>query len=119
MLCATIVLMLLLRMSAADEPDRFVLRRRWPARPWPCIWPARWQAIGRSSDSPASCSPGLLVYDSFTVYFRTLLLFFAVLFADLHADLRHARSRRRRRTFYVLVLGATLGMCLMASANHC
>ncbi len=60
---------------------------------------------------------GLLVFDPFTVYFRSLLLAFAVLFV-LFTRLSGIPDREDGQDFYSLVLGATLGMCLMASANH-
>ena len=59
----------------------------------------------------------MLVYDTFTVYFRTLLLLFAVLFVIFTQHLGHSR-RDDAPDVYALVLGATLGMCMMASANH-
>ena len=53
-----------------------------------------------------------------TVYFRSPAV---VLRRAVHACSRGSRAFRIARTradFYTLVLGATLGMCLMASANH-
>ncbi len=60
---------------------------------------------------------GLLVYDTFTVYFRTLLLLFAVLFA-IFTRISGVPDRDAAPDVYALVLGATLGMCIMASANN-
>jgi NADH-quinone oxidoreductase subunit N len=60
---------------------------------------------------------GLLVYDPFTVFVRSLLLVFVVLFLLL-SRLTHIPDREDAADVYTLVLGATLGMCLMASANH-
>lgn len=60
---------------------------------------------------------GLLIYDKFTAFFRTILLLFAVLFV-LFTRLSGIPDREDGEDFYTLVLGATLGMCLMASANH-
>jgi len=59
----------------------------------------------------------MLVFDSFTVFFRTVLLFFAVVFCLLTL-ITGIPDRRDGADVYSLVLGATLGMCLMASANH-
>ncbi len=60
---------------------------------------------------------GMLVYDAFTAYFRALLLFFGVLFV-IFTQLSGIPDREDAPDFYSLVLGATIGMCLMASANH-
>ena len=60
---------------------------------------------------------GLLVYDWMTVFFRSVLLLFAVLFCVL-TRLSGIPGRENETDFYTLVLGATLGFCLMASANH-
>ncbi len=60
---------------------------------------------------------GMLAYDDFTVYFRILLLTFACLFI-LFTWRSGIPDREDGPDFYTLVLGATLGMCLMASANH-
>ena len=60
---------------------------------------------------------GMLVYDAFTVFMRIFLLIFVVLFAVFTA-LSGIPDKDDAVDFYCLVLGATLGMCLMASANH-
>ncbi len=60
---------------------------------------------------------GMLVYDAFSVYVRSLLLCFAVLFAAF-TWLSGVPDQEEGADFYSLVLGATLGMCLMTSANH-
>jgi NADH-quinone oxidoreductase subunit N len=60
---------------------------------------------------------GMLVYDSFTVFFRMFLLAFAGWFIVL-TRMTGLTDRQDGQDFYTLLLGATLGMCLMASANH-
>jgi NADH-quinone oxidoreductase subunit N len=60
---------------------------------------------------------GMLVYDTFSVYVRSLLLAFAVLFV-IFTKLSGIPDKDDGQDIYSLVLGATLGMCLMASANH-
>jgi NADH-quinone oxidoreductase subunit N len=60
---------------------------------------------------------GMLVYDSFTIYMRLVLLGFAVLFI-IFTKLSGIPDREDAADIYSLVMGATLGMCLMASANH-
>jgi len=60
---------------------------------------------------------GMLVYDSLTVYFRMFLLAFAFWFIIL-VRMTGLADREDGQDFYSLLLGSTLGMCLMASANH-
>jgi NADH-quinone oxidoreductase subunit N len=60
---------------------------------------------------------GMLVYDTFTVFMRAILLLFAVLFF-VFTRLSGIPDKEDGPDIYTLVLGATLGMCLMASANH-
>jgi len=60
---------------------------------------------------------GLIKYDAFTVYFRALLMAFAVLFV-LFTWLSGIPDREDSTDFFTLVFGATIGMCLMASSNH-
>lgn len=67
--------------------------------------------------SPHELFTGLLVYDSFSVSLRILLLLFALLFAGFTRASRVPHEDDATE-FYVLVLGATLGMCLMVSANN-
>ncbi|MFP6612009.1 MAG: NADH-quinone oxidoreductase subunit N [Pirellulales bacterium] len=59
----------------------------------------------------------MLVYDAFTVFFRTFLLLFTVLFIIL-TKLTGIPDSEDGADFYTLVLGAVIGMCLMVSANH-
>jgi NADH-quinone oxidoreductase subunit N len=60
---------------------------------------------------------GMLVYDSMTVFFRMFLLAFALLFIVL-VRITGLADKYDGQDFYTLLLGSTLGMCLMASANH-
>ena len=59
----------------------------------------------------------MLVYDSLTVFFRMFLLAFAFWFVIL-VRMTGLADREDGQDFYTLLLGSTLGMCLMASANH-
>lgn len=116
-LCATIVLMLLLRVfRATAKIDAFYIALIGAAVG---LWfSAPWQRLGSiASLSRQELFTGMLVYDSFTIYFRTILLFFAVLFV-LFTKLSGIPDREDAADFYTLVLGATVGMCLMATANH-
>jgi NADH-quinone oxidoreductase subunit N len=60
---------------------------------------------------------GLLAFDSLTAYIRLLLAGFLVLFI-LFTKVSGIPDSEDGADFYTLVLGSTLGMCLMASANH-
>ncbi|MCE9547341.1 MAG: NADH-quinone oxidoreductase subunit N [Planctomycetia bacterium] len=60
---------------------------------------------------------GMLVYDNFTIFFRGLLLVFAILFI-LFTQVSGIPDRDDAADFYTLVLGSMFGMMLMASANH-
>jgi NADH-quinone oxidoreductase subunit N len=59
----------------------------------------------------------LLVYDRFTVFFRALLIGFAALLVIL-TRLTGIPDAEDSPDFYTMLLGATLGLCIMSSANH-
>jgi NADH-quinone oxidoreductase subunit N len=117
-ICATIVVMLLgriprWRLSAfyvalAGSVVALVL-----AAPW------RYLAAGTEAipHYPAELFTGMLLFDGLTVYFRSVLLLFAILFIVM-TRLSGIPDREDGADFYTLVLGGTLGMCIMASANH-
>jgi NADH-quinone oxidoreductase subunit N len=73
---------------------------------------AAWDGIERQE-----LFTGMLEYDSVTVYMRLFLMAFAVLFVIL-SRLTGIADREDGQDFYALVFGATIGMCIMASANH-
>jgi NADH-quinone oxidoreductase subunit N len=111
-LCATIVLILVLRIpNLTARIDSFWLTLAGSAIALYLAGP--WNEI----EKPSELFTGLLVYDSFTVYFRTLLFFFAVLFT-IFTRISGIPDRDAAPDVYSLVLGATLGMCIMASANQ-
>src|SRR5262245_20944733 len=60
---------------------------------------------------------GMLVYDTFSLYARSLLLAFAVLLV-IFTKLTGIPDREDGPDIYSLFFGATIGMCLMCSANH-
>jgi NADH-quinone oxidoreductase subunit N len=112
-LCATIVLMLLVR----------ILSRR---RQWDIFYLAVAGALVAlflgtlrtpSVEQRMEVFTGMLVYDSFTVFMRALLLVFTVCFLVL-TRLTGIPDRTDGPDIYTLVLGATVGMCLMVSSNH-
>ncbi|HEX3999505.1 MAG TPA: NADH-quinone oxidoreductase subunit N [Pirellulales bacterium] len=119
-LCASIVLLLLVRVFfGSDRVSAFFLAlvgslvALYFALPWT-------QPAGLLVDGHVvrhEFFTGMLVYDSLALYFRALLMFFAVLFVLL-TRLTGIPDREDAPDFYVLMLGATLGMCLMVTANH-
>lgn len=115
-LCGTIVLMLLFRVFTSrggSVPFWLALigsaAGLWYALP---IGPR-----GLEAGVSHEIFTGMLVYDSVTVFIRSLLLVFLVLFVLL-SRLTGIASRDDAQDYFTLVLGATLGMCIMASANH-
>jgi NADH-quinone oxidoreductase subunit N len=111
-LCGTIVLILLLKVvSLTERIDSFYVALAGSAIGLYLVGP--WHPL----EKPFEIFTGLLVYDSFTVYFRTLLFFFAVLFT-IFTRISGIPDRVAAPDVYSLVLGATLGMCIMSSANQ-
>jgi NADH-quinone oxidoreductase subunit N len=116
-ICATIVVMLLVRVfnfGAKFDPFWFALVGTGVA--WFYSLPAgglnHLGDIGRHE-----IFTGMLVYDSLTVFFRMFLVSFAFWFILL-VRMTGLADRQDGQDFYTLLLGATLGMCIMASANH-
>jgi len=116
-LCATIVLLLMARMffSARSSSPFYVtaigiVTALWFAAPWHYLTTAGQSALG-------PIFTGLLVFDTFSVYMRGLLLLFVLLFVAF-TQTAGTPERENATEFFVLILGATLGMCLMVSANH-
>ncbi len=72
---------------------------------------------GASPTAPVSLFTGLLVYDQFAIFLKLFLLGFAVLVTWLSL-ITKIPDREDSADFYVLLLGATLGMMLMSSATH-
>jgi NADH-quinone oxidoreductase subunit N len=60
---------------------------------------------------------GMLVFDNFTIFLRLFLLTFTALIILLSLQ-TGIPDMQDSADFYVLLLGATLGMSVMASANH-
>jgi NADH-quinone oxidoreductase subunit N len=124
-LCVTIVALLLIRLFKAFDG----LHLGWVAlvltafglavsysqwRGWfDLVPPNRFYEENRSYN----LFTGLLVYDNFTVFLRMFLLAFTTLVIWLTL-LTGIPDREDSADFYSLLLGATLGMSLMASANH-
>ena len=116
-LCATIVLMLLVRMPRLGRKfSAFYVAL--PGAALALFLAAPWKhLVDETVVAPVELFGGMLVYDTLTIYFRGVLLLFAVLFL-IFTRLSGIPDREDSADIYSLVLGATLGMCLMASANH-
>ena len=121
-LCVGIVLLLLLRLLRAF--DRIHLGGVALAIAAAALATAlcQWRGIyGFAAPGQPGSSlnlfTGLLVYDNFTVYLRLFLIFFTALIICLTL-LTGIPDREDSADFYCLLFGATLGMCLMSSANH-
>jgi NADH-quinone oxidoreductase subunit N len=115
LLCGTIVLLLLLKLFAAF--NRLHLGYVAAAGAVVALLTAveQWQAPGASSNW--RFFTGLLVYDAFAIYARLFLLTFLTLVLLLTL-LTGIPDRDDSADFSTLLLGSTLGMMLMASANH-
>ena len=125
-LAATIVLVLLCRMLpvlrwldsglVALGGVAFALWYAWcdlrglPGAPWPAVAAA---AVPASRE----LFGGLLIFDPLTAFIRFLLAGFLVLYIPF-TKISGIPDREDGADFYTLVLGASLGMCLMASSNH-
>jgi len=136
-ICVTVVLMLFVRLFSIGEwLDRRMHRYLFggtayyigllgtllaliACAPWQHLMPGSKidPLIDPSSAVRMEIFTGMLVYDTFTVYIRSLLLLFAFLFL-IFTRLSGIPDREDAADIYTLVLGATLGMCLMASSNH-
>lgn len=125
-LCATILVLLLVRMLRGGELINASLITMVGSA-LALYFAAPWFHLGLDQAQTAISNPssayrmeiftGMLVYDPFTVFMRTVLIGFTFLFA-IFTWLSGIPDREDGADVFSLVLGATLGMCLMASANH-
>jgi NADH-quinone oxidoreductase subunit N len=110
-LCSTIVVILLSRLSFP----------RWIYSPHICALlgsiVALVVATAASRTGTSEFFGGMLIGDPFGNYFRWLLLLFFSLFTVLSL-ISGIPTLAFATEFYVLSLGALLGMCLLTSANH-
>jgi NADH-quinone oxidoreductase subunit N len=128
-LCGTIVLLLLLRLfrrfdrrhlgGVALVLTLYALFVGW------CQWQGYelpWGKYDPRLDQPGrpatlSAFGGLLVYDNFLIFVRLFLLGFTALLIWL-SQMTGIPDREDSADFYVLILGATVGMIVMAASNH-
>ena len=115
-ICLTIVLLLTVRLfDSLKKLDVFWVALVGSVAGFVLANPL--QLLQSESISRMEIFTGMLVYDSFTIYMRLVLLGFAMLFV-IFTKLSGIPDREDGADIYSLVLGATLGMCLMATANH-
>jgi len=128
-LCVFIAVLLLMRVVGAARMDGWCLAfpgmliALWLAAPWQHLAGDPAAALDAAGvRDPAAITrmeifTGMLVFDPFTVFMRGVLIGFGVLFL-VFTKLSGIPDRENSPDVYALILGATLGMCLMASANH-
>ncbi|MDX1948648.1 MAG: NADH-quinone oxidoreductase subunit N [Pirellulaceae bacterium] len=124
-ICATVLVMLLVRLFRIGrriDTLWIALAGSGAALYFAAPWEHLRTLTAAESALPAAVTrmeifTGMLVYDTFSVYIRSALLLFAVLFV-VFTKLSGIPDHEDAPDIYALVLGSTLGMCLMASANH-
>jgi len=113
-LCITVVLLLLARLCNMD--------RRLPSY-WIALIGAlvgfgfAYYQFSHVTGEAEPFFTGLLVFDKFTVFFRLFLLLFLILVIALTV-LSGIPDSEDGADFYTLLIGSTIGMMLMVSANH-
>ena len=117
-LSATIVLMLLMRLSGLDRLMPACLTATVGALVATFLAYKQFDALhAKDAVVTTKLFTGLLVHDSFTVYFRGFLGLFLLLTVAL-TSLTGIPDEEDSPDFYSLLFGATIGMMLMASANN-
>lgn len=132
LICVGIIMMLLMRLfssaknftHAAYVAIAFttlalvVSVLQWMGVDYPGILgPDKFPTSTSDPGQPGNAFTGLLAFDYFTVFVRTFLLAFTILTIILTL-ITGIPDREDSADFHVLLLGASLGMCLMASTNH-
>jgi NADH-quinone oxidoreductase subunit N len=116
-LCATIVLMLLVRLFSADRLlPACVVAVIGATAALALSWMQYRELFGGSERVSETFFTGLLVHDSFSVYFRAFLSLFLLLTVAL-TSLTGIPDDEDSPDFYSLLFGATIGMMLMATSN--
>ena len=125
-LCITVLALLLVRLfRVGRHVDMFWIALAGSIAA--LYFTAPWDHLGPLLSADAAAHPaavtrmeiftGMLVYDTFSVFVRSALFLFAILFV-VFTRLSGIPDHEDSPDIYTLVLGATLGMCLMATANH-
>ncbi len=116
-LCGSIVLMLLARLTSGDK----LIPTHWFAllgslSAFVMVMFQFWQ-LGINNEPYTVLFTGLAVHDMFSVFFRGFLLFFLVFVIALTV-LSGIPDQEDAPDFYTLLCGAVVGMLVMSSANH-
>ncbi|MGV3607559.1 MAG: NADH-quinone oxidoreductase subunit N [Planctomycetaceae bacterium] len=121
LLCLTVLVMLFVRLfEGGRKVNAFYialagsLLALYAAAPWELL---SGNADALVNKGRIEIFTGMLVFDSFSVFMRSMLLLFAALFV-IFTKLTGIPDHEDGPDIYSLVLGSTLGMCLMTSANH-
>jgi len=116
-MCATIVVLLLLRLFGLDKWLRPVAISLLGGLIGLGIAGWEYYQLNTGSGTATPIFTGLLVYDQFTVFFRLFLIAFVIFVTALTA-ISGIPDYEDGPDFYTLLFGATIGMLLMASANN-
>ncbi|MGC4002946.1 MAG: NADH-quinone oxidoreductase subunit N [Pirellulales bacterium] len=117
-ICATIVALLVMRIFFRPcANDAFVIAFGGCLIGLYYALPGSFDTAALGGGERTELFAGLLVYDRFTVFFRGLLLAFGLLLIVL-CRLTGIPDGEDAPDFFTLMLGATLGMCVMSLANH-
>jgi NADH-quinone oxidoreductase subunit N len=116
-LCGTIIALLFVRLFSADRfiPPYWVALLGSLAS-FGCVY-FQFMHLQQQGDVSIELFTGLLIYDKFTVFFRLFLLLFLILVIALTV-LSGIPDTEDGPDFYTLLIGSTIGMLLMVSANH-
>jgi NADH-quinone oxidoreductase subunit N len=116
-LCGGIVALLLLKLFRSFERVHLGVLAFAIAGCALVVSIVQWKNTGLSARQSVECFSGLLVCDNLTIYLRMFLLGFAACVIVL-TMLTRIPDAEDSSDFHVLLLGGTLGMLLMSSANH-
>ncbi|MGA2616148.1 MAG: NADH-quinone oxidoreductase subunit N [Thermoguttaceae bacterium] len=121
-LCATILLLLLVRMVLPRwKAGAYYVMLLGTAAALSLALPAARYSVSDTGQiiagRPLALFTGLLLLDSFSATLRVLLLLFGLLLVGF-TRASGVPDPDDATEFYCLVLGALVGMCLMVSANH-
>ncbi len=117
-LCGGIILLLLIRLFKGSEKLQLgYVAIVVCALALGAAWTQWMGDLKPNAERPRELFSGLLVYDLFTIYLRLFLIGAAALVIWLSL-LTGIPDREDSADFYSLLLGSTVGMMMMASANH-
>lgn len=117
-LCGTIVGLLLFRLLSVDRViPTSILALAGAVTATVVAWCQLVALQGSETVVSESFFTGMLIHDQFSVYFRLFLSLFLVLTIAL-TILTGIPDTEDSPDFYCLLLGATIGMMIMASANN-